>query len=100
MPVRTVLGPVNESLFQDWYKGHAKTGGLDPNPDNPLHFYDYRAAYLGGARPDKAGHWPSKFKLGGHPRTIVDGRNTRTGKRSQEATNSGILKSLVKGAKR
>ncbi|KKL18043.1 hypothetical protein LCGC14_2479460, partial [marine sediment metagenome] len=65
--------------FQNWYQQKAGEQGLNPNPDDPLHFYDYRAAFKAGAKPDKSGHWPSKFKLKGHPREIVDGINTRTG---------------------
>jgi len=71
----------DEQRFQSWYKMWADQLGLAPNPDDPLHFYDYRAAYQSGAMPDASGHWPSQFKLSGHPRTIIDGINTVTGKR-------------------
>jgi hypothetical protein len=49
------------------------------NPDDPRHFYDWRAAYSAGATPDESGHWPSEFKREGHPRLIIDGIDTRTG---------------------
>jgi hypothetical protein len=71
----------DEVAFQEWYKKHAKKLRLNPNPDDPKHFYDYRSAYRAGATPDPlSGHWPSKFKLSGHPNLLVDGKDTRTGK--------------------
>ena len=72
----------NASKFQDWYAGHAASLGLDPDPDDPRHFYDWRAAYKAGAAPDASGHWPSEFKREGHPRMIIDGVNTKTGERA------------------
>ena len=57
-----------EIEFQYWYNQWASTLGLDLNPDDPKHYYDWRAAYLADASPDESGHWPSKFKLKGHPR--------------------------------
>ncbi|MCK4240827.1 MAG: hypothetical protein KAX30_04330 [Candidatus Atribacteria bacterium] len=73
--------PDKKDNFQDWYANHAQKLGLNPNPDDPRHHYDYRAAYKVGAMPDKTGHWPSKFKTEGHPRMIVDGVNTKTGEK-------------------
>ena len=80
-PVYEIEDPTafDENAFQSWYGSHAKTLGLNPNPDDPRHFYDYRAAYQAGAEPVSDGHWPSQFKLEGHPRTIIDGVNTKTG---------------------
>lgn len=68
-----------ETDFQSWYAGWSKKLGLNPNPDDPQHFYDYRAAFQAGAVPDKSGHWPSQFKREGHPRMVVGGVNTKTG---------------------
>lgn len=76
---RPKLAPPGESKFQQWYAGHAKRLGLSANPDDARHFYDYRAAFRAGANPDAEGHWPSRFKLPGHPRTIIAGMNTVTG---------------------
>lgn len=73
--------PADDAKFKDWYGGHAKKLGLDPNPDAPEHFYDYRAAFQAGAGPGADGHWPSKFKREGHPRMVVDGVNTKTGEK-------------------
>jgi len=71
----------DEVEFQKWYRGHASKRRINMDPDDPKQYYDYRGAYRAGAKPDKSGHWPSKFKRRGHPREIVDGVNTRTGKR-------------------
>jgi hypothetical protein len=70
-----------EESFQKWYGERASKWKLDPNPDNPQHFYDYRAAYMAGDEPGEDGHWPSTWKREGHPRMIVDGVNTKTGKK-------------------
>lgn len=74
------LTPEEETKFQGWYKGYSDRLGLNPDPDDPKQFYDYRAAFRVGAEPDKEGHWPSYFKQPGHPRLIVDGIDTRTGR--------------------
>ena len=75
----TKLTPEEETEFQKQYKTIALKQGINLNPDDPEHFYDYRAAFKAGQlKPDQIGHFPSKFKLPGHPRTIVDGINTIT----------------------
>lgn len=76
-----------EDMFQNWYSYHAKKRGLNPNPDDGGHHYDYRSAYKSGANPDETGHWPSEFKTAGHPNLIVQSDvagqlvNTKTGER-------------------
>ena len=74
---------MDESVFLQWYRERAKRFGIDPNPDDPGHHYDYRAAYAAGAEPDKTGHWPSEFKTDLHPRRflVLDGvpTDTKTG---------------------
>lgn len=75
----TILNDDEENKFQQWYSDHAKNLGINPDPDHPLHFYDFRGAYKAGAIPNKEGHWPSKWKLKGHPRMIINGINTKTG---------------------
>lgn len=79
--VQALRGPGDEAAFQQWYAARAQALGLNPNPDDPQHFYDYRAAFRAGAEPDASGHWPSQFKLEGHPRLILDGVDTRTGEK-------------------
>lgn len=84
---------LQELEFQRWYKNMAAILGINPNPDDPRHFYDYRAAFQSGVRgPDATGHWPSEFKLEGHPRTVIGGVDTRTGRTSQQGSMlPGIL---------
>ena len=67
--------------FDKAYAEYSKTTGMNPNPDDPKHFYDYRQLYkdTGSITPDEGGHLPSEYKTEGHPRTIVDGINTKTG---------------------
>lgn len=65
-----------EARFQKWYKDRASKLGLNPNPDDPQHFYNYRAAFAAGAEPDSTGHWPSKYKTSGHPRRFINGVDT------------------------
>lgn len=66
--------------FTKWYARIAAHNHLDPNPLDPRHFYDYRAAYAAGADINAEGHLPSEFKKLGHPRLILNGIDTRTGK--------------------
>src|SRR5574337_1677661 len=70
-----------EAEFQNWYRETANRIGLNPNPDDPAHYYDYRGAFLSGAEPtaESGFHWPSQFKREGHPRLILEGVNTKTG---------------------
>jgi len=81
------MTPEEERAFQAWYAGWAQRAGIDPNPDDPRHDYDYRAAYRAGVTPQPdptdAGrlHWPSPFKGAGHPNRYVGGVDTRTGER-------------------
>ena len=72
----------NELEFQKTYKEMAIKQGLSLDPDDPKHFYDYRALYkeTGKLEPDKTGHFPSKYKLEGHPNMVIGGINTKTGK--------------------
>ena len=63
--------------FDAWYRKFAERNGLDPNPDDPRHQYDYRAAYAAGAMPtydptDGMLHLPSEFKAKGHPNRFVE----------------------------
>ena len=71
-----------EDEFLAWYEQIAKDHGYDPDPDDPSHFYDYRAAFRDGVRgPDQSGHWPSRYKDKDHPNRVVGGFDTLTTKR-------------------
>ena len=59
--------------FSDWYSNIAERADIGPDPDDPRHYYDYRAAYEAGVGPDKRKHLPSQFKHDLHPnRYIID----------------------------
>jgi hypothetical protein len=82
---RTKLNDINELEFQVWYRGWAKRAGIDPNPDDPLHKYDYRGAWKAGYQPeinqeDGLYHWPSEFKDDDHPNRFVKGVDTKNEK--------------------
>ena len=78
-----------EAAFLKWYSQHVKKLGLSPDPYDPLHFYDYKAAWEAGVEPGPNGHWPSEFKLKGHPNLFVGGVDTRSGYLPQK----GLLES-------
>tara|TARA_R100000458_G_C8157083_1_gene162636 strand:- start:280 stop:627 length:348 start_codon:yes stop_codon:yes gene_type:complete len=62
--------------FEDWWKKVLETHDYEKNPDNPLHYYDYRAAYKEGHKiPSKKGdHWLSKFKHDLHETRFIPGK--------------------------
>ena len=72
---------MDEVMFQNWYKNLpiVLSGKMNPNPDDPEHFYDMRSAWLNsrGLNPDLQGHFPSEFKKIGHPRYFLGGVDTR-----------------------
>jgi len=95
--------PGGEADFRKWYAGHAAKLGLNPDPDAPQHHYDYRAAYRAGAKPDASGHWPSKYKREGHPRLIINGIDTRTGRLAmpnERKTGRNVLSYYARALKR
>ncbi len=89
--------------FKTWYSKHSKRLKLDPNPDDPRHHYDYRAAHKAGVTPPSkpGGHWPSKYKTSGHPRLHLPDKagnlvNTKTGRVvKKKAVASSPLPSLT-----
>lgn len=85
------MADIDERKFQKWYTGIAQRVGLNLNPDDPRHFYDYRALFEALQKGDikqavdtQTQHFPSEFKRPGHPTLIreIDDelRNTKTGK--------------------
>lgn len=101
----TVYEPVQlaaeeEAAFLKWYEQWAKKTGISEDPDDPMHFYDYRAAYINGAKPeiDKSDgkyHWPSEYKHDDHPNRFVDGIDTK--KTSSPKVTNAIAKSIEDG---
>lgn len=55
--------------FNKWYQKTAKQLDLDPNPDSPMHQYDYRGYYskYGDLDMTKGEHFTDEYKLPGHP---------------------------------
>jgi hypothetical protein len=73
---KTQLSPEDEDQFQFWYKFWAKKTGISLDPDDPKHYYDYRASYMHGQNPEldkESGeyHWQSKFKDDLHPNRYI-----------------------------
>lgn len=85
-PAADATATNGKQAFPDWFAAQAQKHGLNPDVDDPRHFYDWRKAWVAGAEPDAHGRWPSKFRLAGHPDLIVDGVDTRTGKRASWKT--------------
>jgi hypothetical protein len=81
MATETLLSRVgqlenNESDFLSWYGNWATTTGLNSNPYDWRHYYDYRKAYEEGVSPqigtDGEYHWDSKFKHDLHPNRFIN----------------------------
>ena len=69
------LAPEEDPEFLDWYSNIAEKSNLSPDPDDPRHYYDYRAAYEEGSTLDERKHLPSKFKHDLHPNRFVVGKD-------------------------
>lgn len=84
-------GDFNENTFEDWFKKtpyysqYNRVWGEQPDLNPPD--YNYRAAYIAGAKPEidsddvKKGepmyHWDSRFKSDNHTHRFVNGIDTR-----------------------
>lgn len=73
--------PTTANGFDAAYADVSQSLGLDPNPDDPRHHYDYRSAFkkYGPSFGVKDGHFPSEFKDASHPNRFVDGVDTISG---------------------
>ena len=69
------LAPEEDVEFSHWYSNIAEKSNLSPDPDDPKHYYDYRAAYESGANLDKENHLPSAFKDDLHPNRFIIGKD-------------------------
>lgn len=68
----TTLSPDQELEFRLWYAKQANKLGLNLNPDDPRHMYDYRGAFKSGVEPTyqpehKQFRWPDRWKVKGYP---------------------------------
>lgn len=77
----TTLPQDKEAEFQTQFAKVSASLNINSNPDDPRHFYDYRGLFkeTGKLATGPQAHFPSKFKLLGHPNLIVNGKDTRTG---------------------
>ena len=69
------MAPEEDVEFSAWYSDIAERSNLSPDPDDPRHYYDYRAAYEAGADLDERKHLPSEFKHDLHPNRYVVGKD-------------------------
>ena len=67
----TKLNPLDEIDFKKWYRKYSDEVGVNSNPDDVEHYYDYRGYWkdTGGAPVLKSNnyHLPDTYKLKGHP---------------------------------
>ena len=83
----TLRDLVKKGKFDAWYEMYSDMTGLNPNPDDPRHKYDYRAWFKAMRRDydkwkpgidpgDLMLHGPSAFKADDHPNRFImlDGR--------------------------
>ena len=79
----SALSSEQEAEFRAWYRNFSTKNGLDPNPDDPNHKYDYRAYFQANqeshdqysAKMDETDglyHLPSLFKHADHPNRFID----------------------------
>jgi hypothetical protein len=93
--IATQILDEEETDFQKWYAEKAIKYDLNPDPDDPRHHYDYRAAYKAKVEPDKLGHWPSKFKDEGHPNRFINGIDTITGEPQKKRSMRDIMNQIL-----
>jgi hypothetical protein len=72
-----------EKMFRAWYQAIVAPTGENPDPDSPTHAYDWRGAFLAGAKPkqDERGNWswPGDFAFRGREGQPGDNPNWRGG---------------------
>ena len=69
------FAPEEDVEISHWYSNIAEKSNLSPDPDDPRHYYDYRAAYESGAKLDEKKHLPSEFKHDLHPDRFIIGKD-------------------------
>ena len=93
---------MDNNKFSDWWSATLKMHNYAPDPDDPLHYYDYRSAFESGhAIPASGEHWSSEFKSDLHPNRFVRGNDPSVDKPDVEwwdtkykkaATSADVLK--------
>jgi len=69
------FAPEEDVEFSHWYSNIAEKSNLSSDPDDPRHYYDYRAAHEAGAELDEKKHLPSEFKHDLHPNRFIIGKD-------------------------
>jgi FMN phosphatase YigB (HAD superfamily) len=88
-----------EAEFRKWYADRASRTGISSDPDEPEHFYDYRAAHRDGAEPEISSedgqyHWPSKYKADNHPNRYVMIDDTLTDTKHERPVDPHVVAAL------
>lgn len=70
----TRLNPEDEQSFRNWYSGYSASHGVDPDPDDPEHYYDLRGWWKESTPSERVitvndpdAHLSDKYKRPGHP---------------------------------
>ncbi len=99
---KTQLPPEDEAQFQFWYNHWAKKTGINPDPDDPKHYYDYRRSYIHGFNPEPNDEgiykWPSKFKHDLHPDRYIkeNGEWYDTKKDTSATTEDWLMQHMLR----
>lgn len=71
-------GQQKELAFQLWYNDIAQRFSLPPDPNDPRHVYDYKAAFEAGrTQVGEKGDLPAEFRTPNHPQRFI---RTESGK--------------------
>ena len=97
-PQTTALEPEEEGEFNKWFAERAKNLKLNPNPDDPRHYYDSRGAWKAGYR-STTGHLPDIYKLPGHPSFSDESQYYRPGMRALKIRKQDLEYFQGKGGK-
>lgn len=72
---------MDNNNFNEWWDSVVRTYGYNENPYDPMHYYDYKAAYEAGHKiPEDGKSWSSKFKHDLHPDRFISGKDPRIDK--------------------
>ena len=72
---------MDNKKFLDWWKVAVNMHNYAPDPNDPLHYYDYKSAFESGhSVPESGEHWSSKFKSDLHPNRFVKGKDPSVNK--------------------
>lgn len=73
------MGAIQKGEYDQILEDARYPQGLNANPDDPKHHYDWRGAWKGRVITDSFRHFPSEFKTKDHPNRFVSGVDTTGG---------------------